>query len=64
MKVKVLERFRDKHTLEIYEAGKVMNMTEKRFKEILAVGQLVEEVIEQNEAEEAPKKKRTKKAEE
>ena len=51
MKVKVLKRFKDKHTDEIHEKGKVMDVTKTRYKEILKVGVFVEEVKEA-EAEE------------
>lgn len=34
MKAKVLERFRDKNTGELYEVGATINVTEERFAEI------------------------------
>ena len=34
MKVKVLKKFRDKHTGEYYKEGKILLITEARFKEI------------------------------
>lgn len=34
MKVKVMKRFRDKHTREIYKEGKVLNISKERFDEI------------------------------
>lgn len=64
MKVKVLERFKDKYTGKVHEADKVMEVTKKRFEEILSVGNYVEEIVEENAPEEAPKKKRAKKASE
>lgn len=47
MKVKVLKKFKDKHNGKIYEAGDVINVTKKRFAEILAVAPLVEEMTEE-----------------
>ena len=52
MKAKVLKRFRDKYSNEIYEVGDVLTVTKKRFKEILEVDVLVEEVIEEAEQSE------------
>lgn len=49
MKVKVLESFRDKHTGKNYKVGEVINVTKKRFNEILTVGKLVEEVEPEEE---------------
>ena len=34
MKVKVLKKFRDKHTGEYYDKGKILLISEERFKEI------------------------------
>ena len=66
MKVKVLERFKDKYTGEIHEADKVMDVTKERFEEILTVGKFVEEIVEkvaeESETEEAPKKRAAKKS--
>lgn len=61
MKVKVLERFKDKYTGKVHEADKVMDVTEERFEEILTVGKFVEKISEETEPEEAPKKRTTKK---
>lgn len=47
MKVKVIEKFRDKHTGEIHEEGKILTISKKRFAEILEVAPLVEEVKEE-----------------
>lgn len=44
MKVKVLEKFRDKHTGKIYKAGEILNIKKERFEEILTKGKFVEEV--------------------
>lgn len=46
MKVKVLKKFRDKHTGEIYKRGDTITISKKRFAEILTVAPLVEEVKE------------------
>ena len=51
MKAKVLKRFKDKYTEEIHEAGDIITVTKKRFKEILEVDALVEEVIEETTEE-------------
>ena len=47
MKAKVLKRFKDKHTGEVYKAGQVITVTKKRFAEILKTAPLVEEVKEE-----------------
>lgn len=44
MKAKVLKRFKDKYSGEIYKEGDVLNITKERFAEILTVAPLVEEV--------------------
>lgn len=51
MKAKVLKSFRDKHSGEIYKAGKILTVSQKRFEEILTVGPLVEEVKIEKKAE-------------
>ena len=51
MKAKVLKRFKDKYTGEIHEAGDIITVTKKRFKEILEVDGLVEEVTEETTEE-------------
>lgn len=56
MKVKVLERFKDRHTNEIHEVNKVLTISKERYEEILAVGRFVEEVKK-------PKKEAVKEAE-
>lgn len=54
MEVKVLKKFRDRHSGEIHRAGDILTINKKRFEEILAVGLLVEEVkAEDVKAEEA-----------
>lgn len=45
MKVKVLKRFRDKHTHEYHKVGKTLVITKERFDEIRKVDEgLVEEI--------------------
>ncbi len=61
MKVKVLEKFRDKHTKEIHRRDDVMEITEERYEEILKVGKLVEQVPEEAQEEKPASKKRTNK---
>ena len=41
---KVIVKFKDKYTNEIYEIGKVVKFTKKRAKEILEVGNFIEKV--------------------
>ena len=61
MKVKVVKEFRDKYTGETYPTKKVIEISEKRFEEILSVGAFVERVEEATEKVAEPKKKATKK---
>ena len=42
MWVKVIKRFRDKHTGKIYNVGDKLNLKQDRIDEILAVGTFVE----------------------
>lgn len=57
MKAKVLKKFKDIHTGEIYKANDVINVTKKRFEEInkngvkKKKGVLVEEVEEETQGE-------------
>lgn len=46
MKVKVLSKFRDKYTKEIYETGQIIDITHERYEEInsTAHGVLVEKI--------------------
>lgn len=46
MKVKVIRKFRDKHTNELYHRGKVLEITEARYEEIMSVGDLVYKIAE------------------
>lgn len=59
MKVKVIEKFRDKHTKKIHNVGDVLTISQARYDEILTVGNFVEEIKEEPKAE---PKKTTKKA--
>jgi len=49
MKVKVLKRFKDKHTGKVYKEDEIITVTKKRFAEILETAPLVEEVTEEQE---------------
>lgn len=57
MKVKILKKFRDKHTKKVYLPGEEMEFTEERVKEILKKGKLIEEI--ENSGEETGQKKTT-----
>jgi hypothetical protein len=46
MRVKVLKRFRDKHTHEYHEVGKVLVISKERYEEICAVDNTLVEVKE------------------
>lgn len=55
MKLKVLKKFRDKNTKELYKAGSVIEVDDERGEELLShEAKLVEEV----KAKKAPKKKK------
>lgn len=59
---KVLKNFTDKYTGVRYKAGDIVEFTEKRAKEILTVGNLIEKIeVETVEEVEKPKKKSRKK---
>lgn len=65
MRVKVLKKFRDKHTGVIYKANDVIEVTEERFAEInkadkTLIVEVAEETTEET-AEEKPKGKRAEK---
>lgn len=60
MKVRVIDKFRDKHTKKIHKVGDVLTISQERFVEILTSGKFVEK-IEEKAAELTPKKT-TKKA--
>lgn len=53
MKVKVLTRFRDKHSGEYYKKDQILVITKERYEEILKVAPLVEEVKETKKAKNA-----------
>lgn len=53
MIVRVLKPFQDKHTKKRYRSGETFECDEKRMKEILAVGPLVEKVPSPEEAKAA-----------
>lgn len=56
MKLKVVKAFHDKETDELYKIGSIIEVTEKRGKEILTSKYEVAELIEENTVE-SPKKK-------
>ena len=43
MKVKVIKRFKDKHTGEVHKVGDVFTVNKDRFAEIIESGKFVEE---------------------
>ena len=49
MEVKVINKFRDKHTGEMYKVGDVLKMTKKRLTEIEKVSKDLVAVIEEPE---------------
>lgn len=51
MKAKVVKRFKDKYTGEIYEKGKYINVTEERAEEILETAPLIIPVVEKESEE-------------
>ena len=50
MKVKVIEKFRDKYSGKYYKVGEVIVISKERFEEIQKVKNLVEEVKETKKA--------------
>lgn len=52
MKVKVIRKFTDKHTGELYNKGDLLEITEERYNEILSVGEFVFKIA-QDDAENA-----------
>lgn len=50
MKVKVLRKFKNKYSKNIHEVGEILDISEKRFKEINSTkhGVLVEKITEEN----------------
>lgn len=68
MKLKILKKFTDKNTGELYTEGLIIDVKDKRGEELLAHPlELVEEILEPipvvDETVTAPKAKRTKKSE-
>lgn len=70
MRVKVTQRFIDKHSGEVHEVGDMLTISPERFAEISKVGQFVEEVEEAapktasaSVSKTVSKKRRTKKTE-
>jgi len=64
MKVKVIEKFKDKYLKEngkpvVHKVNDILDITEERFAEILTVGKFVEKIEEPKEN--TAKKKTTKK---
>jgi hypothetical protein len=55
MKAKVLKRFKDKHSGEIYNAGDVITISKKRYDEILEVDRLVEKIAPEKEEKKTSK---------
>lgn len=59
MKYEVIQVFKDKYSGEIYEVGKILELTKKRANEILMVDALIKEYIEpekENEEVKEPEK--------
>lgn len=53
MKAKVLKRFKDKYSGEIHKEGETITISKERYKEILKVAPLVEEVKDTKKAQTA-----------
>lgn len=58
MRLKVLQRFRDKYTKEIYEAGTEITVKAERGQELVADPRGLVEEIEPKRSASAPKKRR------
>lgn len=50
MKAKVLKQFKDKHSGEIHKKGAIITISKERYKEILEVAPLVEEIKKEKTA--------------
>ena len=61
MRIKVLTKFKDRYTGEVYKVGDEMTVSKERFEEILTVGSFVEEVVEPIEEVVKPTKTKGKK---
>lgn len=48
MKAKVLHKFTDKYTGELYRRGAVLDITEERYKEIMSVAHLLQRIDAEN----------------
>lgn len=53
MKVRVVKKFRDKHTSEFHEVGDVLVISKERYKEICEVDKTLVEVEETKKAKKA-----------
>ena len=53
MKVKVIRKFKDKHTGKTHHKGDVLEITKERFQEIKQVGDLVQPIIENAQNDES-----------
>lgn len=58
MKLKVVKPFHDRETDELYKVGSIIEVTEKRGKEILASRLEVAELVEEEKTEEVEKPKK------
>jgi len=56
MKYEVIQVFKDKYSGEIYEVGKILELTKKRANEILMVDALIKEYIEPEKENKEPEK--------
>ena len=52
MKAKVLRRFKDKYSGNVYKAGDIITISKERFEEILTVAPLVTKVETKKKTEE------------
>ena len=50
MKVKVITRFKDKHSGKVHRKGEVFTCSKARYEEILKVAPLVEEIKDEKKA--------------
>lgn len=52
MRAKVLKSFRDKYNHKVYKVGEILNISKKRYEEILKVDKLIEKVEEEKKENE------------
>ena len=52
MRAKVLKSFRDKYNQKVYKVGEILNISKKRYEEILKVDKLIEKVEEEKKENE------------